>query len=59
MRIILLLITNTETLKRSDAKIFMEVLKYTSVIDVAWNVLNHNLSSTGIQSLNRFLPLDY
>jgi hypothetical protein len=52
-----MLITNTETLKRSDAKIFMEVLKYTSVIDVAWNVLNHNLSSAGIQSLSRFLPL--
>jgi len=52
-----MLITNTETLKRSDAKIFMEVLKYTSAIDVAWNVLNHNLSSTGIQSLNKFLPL--
>ena len=52
-----MLITNTETLKRNDAKIFMEVLKYTSVIDVAWNVLNHNLSSAGIQSLNRFLPL--
>ena len=51
------LITNTEMLKRSDAKIFMEVLKYTSVMDVAWNVLNHNISSTGIQSLNKFLPL--
>ena len=26
-------------------------------MDVAWNVLNHNISSTGIQSLNKFLPL--
>ena len=52
-----LLITNTEMLKRSDAKIFMEVLKYTKVIDVAWNVLNHSISSTGIQALNKFLPL--
>lgn len=52
-----LLVTNTEMLKRSDAKIFMHVLKYTNVIDVAWNVLNHNISSTGIQSLNKFLPL--
>ena len=52
-----LLITNTEMLKRSDAKIFMEVLKYTSVMDVAWNVLNHNISSTGIQSLNKVLRL--
>jgi len=52
-----ILITNTEIFKRSDAKIFMEVLKYTNVIDVAWNVLSHNLSNNGIQSLNRFLPL--
>lgn len=52
-----MLITNTETLKRNDARIFMEVLRYTSVIDVAWNVLSHNLSNTGIQSLGKFLPL--
>lgn len=51
------LITNTEMLKRNDAKLFMEVLKYTSVMDTAWNVLNHNISSTGIQALNKFLPL--
>jgi len=53
-------ITNTELFKRSDAKIFMEVLKYTSVLDTAWSglgVLNHNIGSTGIQSLNKFLPL--
>ena len=52
-----MLVTNTETLKRNDARIFMEVLRYTSVIDVAWNVLSHNLSNTGIQSLGKFLPL--
>jgi len=55
-----LLITNTELSRRSDSKIFMEVLKYTSVLDTAWNgfnVLNHNISSAGIQSLNKFLPL--
>ena len=53
-------ITNTELFKRSDAKIFTEILKHTSVLDAAWNgvnVLNHNLSNAGIQSLNKFLPL--
>lgn len=53
-------ITNTELFKRSDAKVFTEVLKYTSVLDTAWNgvnVLNHNIGSVGIQSLNKFLPL--
>jgi NADH dehydrogenase/NADH:ubiquinone oxidoreductase subunit G len=50
-----LIIANTELLKRSDNKIFSEIFKYT-----AWNglnVLNHNISSAGIQSLNKFLPL--
>lgn len=53
-------ITNTELFKRNDAKIFAEVLKYTSVLDTAWNgvnVLNHNIGSVGIQSLSKFLPL--
>nr|YP_009495587.1 NADH dehydrogenase subunit 11b [Nitzschia sp. (in: diatoms)]AWQ64317.1 NADH dehydrogenase subunit 11b [Nitzschia sp. (in: diatoms)] len=53
-------ITNTEIFKRNDAKVFAEVLKYVNVLDTAWNnvnVLNHNISSVGIQSLNRFLPL--
>ena len=53
-------ITNTELFKRNDAKIFTEILKHTSVLDSAWNgvnVLNHNLSSVGVQSLNKFLPL--
>ena len=54
------LITNTELFKRNDAKIVTEILKHTSVLDTAWNgtnVLNHNISSVGIQSLNKFLPL--
>ena len=53
-------ITNTEVFKRNDSKILMEVLKYTSVLDTVWNgvnVLNHSISSVGIQSLNKFLPL--
>ena len=53
-------IANTELFKRNDSKIFMEVLKYTSILDTAWNgvnVLNHNISNVGIQSLNKFLPL--
>nr|AEP20748.1 truncated NADH dehydrogenase subunit 11 [Kryptoperidinium foliaceum endosymbiont] len=54
------IITNTELFKRHDAKVFTEVLKYISVLDTAWsgtNVLNHSISSAGIQSLNKFLPL--
>jgi NADH dehydrogenase/NADH:ubiquinone oxidoreductase subunit G len=54
------IITNTELFKRNDSKIFIEVLKYTNVLDTAWNglnVLNHNIGSVGIQSLNKFLPL--
>jgi NADH dehydrogenase/NADH:ubiquinone oxidoreductase subunit G len=55
-----LVITNTEFFKRTDSKIFVEVLKYTSVLETAWNgvnVLNHNISNAGIQSLNKFMPL--
>jgi NADH-quinone oxidoreductase subunit G len=55
-----LIITNTELFKRSDSKIFTEVFRYTTVLETAWsglNVLNHNISNVGIQSLNKFLPL--
>ena len=55
-----IVITNTELFKRSDAKIFTEILKYVSVLDATWNgmnVLNHSISSVGVQSLNKFLPL--
>jgi len=54
------IITNTELFKRNDAKIVLEILKYTSVLDNAWNglnVLNHNIGNVGIQSLSKFLPL--
>jgi hypothetical protein len=55
-----IIIANTEFFKRSDSKIFNEVFKYVRVLDTAWrgsNVLNHNISNAGIQSLNKFLPL--
>lgn len=55
-----LLITNTELFRRSDARIFSEVFKYAGVLKTVWNglnVLNHNISNAGIQSLNKFLPL--
>lgn len=55
-----LVITNTEIFRRSDARITMEILKHVNILDMAWNgynVLNHNLGSVGIQSLNKFLPL--
>ena len=54
------IITNTEFFKRDDSAIFREVLKYTTILETAWsgsNVLNHNISNVGIQSLNKFLPL--
>jgi hypothetical protein len=55
-----LIISNTELFKRSDSKIFTQVFKYASLLETAWsglNVLNHNISNAGIQSLNKFLPL--
>jgi NADH dehydrogenase/NADH:ubiquinone oxidoreductase subunit G len=55
-----LIITNTELFKRTDSRVFTEILKYTSVLETAWNglnILNHNISNAGIQSLNKFLPL--
>lgn len=55
-----IVITNTELFKRADAKISTKILKYINVLDITWtgtNVLNHNIGSTGILSLNKFLPL--
>ena len=55
-----IIITNTEFFKRSDAKVFIKIFKYVNVLDIVWdglNVLNHNISQVGIQSLNKFLPL--
>lgn len=51
-------VTNTEILKRDDAQIFIEILKYAGVINLVWNVLNHSISSAGIQLLSQFLPLE-
>lgn len=55
-----LVIANTELFKRSDSKIFAHVFKYANLVETAWkglNILNHNISNAGIQSLNKFLPL--
>jgi NADH dehydrogenase (ubiquinone) Fe-S protein 1 len=55
-----LIITNTELFKRSDSRIFAHVFKYTNLLETAWNglnILNHNISNAGIQSLSKFLPL--
>ena len=55
-----IVITNTELFKRSDAKVVTQILKYVTILDAVWtgaNVLNHNIGSVGIQSLNKFLPL--
>lgn len=55
-----LLITNTELFKRSDAKIFFKILKHAGIIQTSWNglnILNHNMNSVGVNSLNKFLPI--
>ncbi|QXE46230.1 NADH dehydrogenase subunit 11 (mitochondrion) [Nitzschia inconspicua] len=55
-----LIITNTELFKRSDSKLFVHIFKYAGLLQIAWNglnILNHNISNVGIQSLNKFLPL--
>ena len=55
-----LLITNVELFKRSDFKNVSKILKYTNIVSTAWNglnVLHHNIGSTGISSLNNFMPL--
>ena len=55
-----LLITNTELLKRKNIKNLSQILKNTNFIQDSWNginILNNNLSSAGINSLNSFLPL--
>lgn len=54
------LITNMEFYKRSDASICNSVFKYINMLDTAWNgfnVLNSNLSSTGLYSFNKFLHI--
>ena len=54
------LITNMEFYKRADSKICNSVFKYINMLDTAWNgfnVLNPNLSSTGMYSLNKFLHI--
>lgn len=56
-----LIVTNTETLKRSDTKNIFKVLKQINVFDRAWNninVLNSNIAGTGLLSLTNFLPVD-
>ena len=55
-----LIITNTELFKRKDAKLVFKVMKNASALQTAWsglNILNHNINSVGVNSLNKFLPL--
>ena len=55
-----ILIANTEVLKRNDSKDLIKILKHTNFINTAWNginILNHNISSAGFNSLSNFLPL--
>jgi hypothetical protein len=54
------LITNMEFYKRPDSNVLNSVFKHINMLDTAWNgfnVLNPNLSSTGMYSLNKFLHL--
>ena len=53
-----LLVTNMEFFKRSDSNLLHSVFKYINVLDNSWNgfnVLNPNLSSVGMYSLNKIL----
>ena len=53
-----LLISNMEFYKRSDSNILTFIFKQINRLDNAWNgfsVLNPNLSSAGMHSLNKFL----
>ena len=55
-----ILISNTELFKRIGMKNFNNLLNNTDFITNYWNginILNNNLSSAGINSLNSFLPL--
>ena len=54
-----LLISNSETLKRSDAKLVYEVFKYSNILETAWggvSILSNSLSNSSILSLNNFMP---
>jgi NADH dehydrogenase/NADH:ubiquinone oxidoreductase subunit G len=58
-----IIILNTELFKRNDGKNSIEllkILKYSNILKNSWNglnLLNPSLTETGIQSLNKFLPL--
>ena len=54
-----LLVTNTEFLKRKDSKLLYNNLQTprNSILQTPINVLNSNLSSVGINTLSKFLPL--
>ena len=55
-----LLITNLETLKRSDSKLVYDSFKYSNILSTAWggvSVLSNNLSNSSLFTLNKFLPL--
>ena len=58
-----LLVINSELMKRTDGKQSLEmlkILKYANVFNGSWNginMLNPSISETGIQTLNKFLPL--
>jgi NADH dehydrogenase/NADH:ubiquinone oxidoreductase subunit G len=58
------IVFNYELLKRNDGKNslqMLQVLKYANVFSHSWNglnVLSPSLSEVGIQSLNKFLPLN-
>ena len=55
-----LLLTNTETCRRSDSKLIYESLKYSNIMFSAWggvNVLSNSLSNSSLLALNNFLPL--
>lgn len=54
------LIANTELFKRKNTKNFVTILKAATFLNNSWNginILNSNLSNSGVHLLNNFLPL--
>lgn len=57
-----LIISNTEFFRRNDSKVFDQIFKNSNLLKInqnKLNVLNHNLTNSGIQSLNKFQCISF
>lgn len=56
------LVTNTEFFKRDDAKLVYSIFTKSNIIQITSdniNILNHSLSSVGVNTLSKFLPISF